>query len=149
MKYINAEKLITEINNRLMSVNLEKSGNFGNHRIWAYNDVKDLITSLQQELPSTPSNLDEAAEKYAFTNWEDNDYHEVPFDPIGYTEKVFKAGAEWMAGQGITEVSRLYKDPNPPHEGLFFGVLPFFSTIEMALNYQEGEEVIVNIRKKQ
>lgn len=50
MNYINAEKLIAEINNRLMSVNLEKLGNFGCHRIYAYNDVKDLITSLQPEM---------------------------------------------------------------------------------------------------
>lgn len=50
-KYIPAEKLITEINNRLMSVNLEELGNFGCHRVWAYNDVKDLITSLQQDKP--------------------------------------------------------------------------------------------------
>ena len=53
---------------------------------------------------SLPFALDKAAEKYAFINWEDNDYHEgasegVPFDPIGYTEKVFKAGAKWMSNQ--------------------------------------------------
>ena len=59
---------------------------------------------LEKLQSSIPSNLEEAAEEYAFTNWEDNDYHEgasegVPFDPIGYTEKVFKAGAEWMSNQ--------------------------------------------------
>ena len=56
--------------------------------------------------PSLPSDLDEAAEEYAYTNWEDNDYHTgasegLPFDAIGHTEKCFKAGAEWMAGQGF------------------------------------------------
>lgn len=61
MKYIDAEKLIAEINNRLMSVNLEKLGNFGCHRIWAYNDVKDLITSLQQEM--------ELPDKYQTPDW--------------------------------------------------------------------------------
>lgn len=50
---------------------------------------------------SLPSNLDEAAEEYAYNNWEDNDYHTgasegLPFDAIGHTEKCFKAGAEWM-----------------------------------------------------
>lgn len=65
--------------------------------------IKVALETLSE--PSLPSNLDEAAEEYAFTNWEDNDYHKgasegVPFDPIGYTEKVFKAGAEWMAGHG-------------------------------------------------
>lgn len=59
---------------------------------------------LEKLQPSLRSNLDEAAEEYAYTNWEDNDYYEgasegAPFDPIGYTEKVFKAGAEWMSNQ--------------------------------------------------
>lgn len=49
MKYIDSEKLIAEINKRLMSVNLEELGNFGSHRVWAYNDVKNLVASLQQE----------------------------------------------------------------------------------------------------
>lgn len=89
-----------------------------------------------------PSNLDEAAAKYA-------DTQNKNFLKPEIVKNIFKAGAEWMAGQGVTEVSRLYRDPNPPHEGLFFGVLPFFSTIQMALNFQEGEEVIVQIRKKQ
>lgn len=50
-KYIDADKLISEIDNRLMSVNLEKLGNNGSHRVWSYNDVKDIISSLQQEQP--------------------------------------------------------------------------------------------------
>lgn len=50
-KYIDAEKLIAEINKKLMAVNLEKLGNFGSHRVWAYNDVKDIIDSLQQVQP--------------------------------------------------------------------------------------------------
>lgn len=57
--------------------------------------------------PSLPSNLDEAAEEYAYTNWEDNDYHTgasegLPFDAIGHTEKCFKAGAKWMKEQGVS-----------------------------------------------
>ena len=49
MKYIDEDKLTAVINNRIMSVNLEELGNFGCHRVWAYNDVKDIISSLQQE----------------------------------------------------------------------------------------------------
>lgn len=52
-KYIDADKLIAEINERLMAVNLEKLGNFGAHRVWAYNDVKDIIASLQDEQPKS------------------------------------------------------------------------------------------------
>ena len=45
--------------------------------------------------------LNKAAEEYAYTNWESDDYHEgasegMPFDPIGHTEKCFIAGAEWQ-----------------------------------------------------
>lgn len=92
-----------------------------------------------------PSNLDEAAEEYA-PDFSNDLASKAAVEAI---KDAFKAGAEWMAGQGVTEVSRLYRDPNPPYEGLFFGVLPFFSTLQMALNYHEGEEVIVQIRKKQ
>lgn len=54
-KYIDAEKLIAKINERLMAVDIEKLGNFGSHRVWAYNDVKDIIGSLQQEQPMPDS----------------------------------------------------------------------------------------------
>lgn len=59
---------------------------------------------MLKEQPSLPSNLDKAAEEYAYNNWEDNDYHTgasegLPFDAIGHAEKCFRAGAEWMAGQ--------------------------------------------------
>lgn len=70
MSYINAEKLIAEINNRLMSVNLEKLGNSGCHRIYAYNDVKDLITSLQpaMDVVSTAKVFLDALSKTPYNN---------------------------------------------------------------------------------
>ena len=43
MKYIDADKLIAEINKRLMDVNIEELHNMGSHRVWAYNDVKSII----------------------------------------------------------------------------------------------------------
>ena len=50
----------------------------------AYEYIEELLSK-----PSLPSNLDEAAEEYAYkTQWD----HGVRFD-------AFKAGAEWMAGQ--------------------------------------------------
>ena len=71
MKYIDADKLIAEINNRLMSVNLEELGNFGCHRVWAYNDVKDLITSIQQEQPEVDLEKEIARENEKWTCYED------------------------------------------------------------------------------
>lgn len=113
------------------------------------------IDSLNvEEQPSLPSGLDEAAEEYAYTNWEDNDYHTgasegLPFDAIGHTEKCFRAGAEWMAGQGITfegKASRRYEN----------GLAGFVSWIlfdqqkaaHLLVNQGEEADVIINIRKK-
>lgn len=57
---------------------------------------------LEKLHPSLPSNLDEAAEKYACTEYPP--YYEMPDDNwkerAGYM-KGFKAGAEWMAEQVI------------------------------------------------
>ena len=63
--------------------------------------------SEKQEQPSLLSNLDEAAEDYAYNNWEDNDYHTgasegLPFDAIGHTEKCFKAGAYFAVQQVLS-----------------------------------------------
>lgn len=71
------------------------------------NAIDGAIEILSQ--PPLPSNLDEAAEEYAYINWESDDYHEgasegLPFDAIGHTAKCFKAGAEWMARQGWISV---------------------------------------------
>lgn len=54
MKYIDADKLIDEINKRLMGVNLEELHNMGAHRVWAYNDVKSIIDEMKQEEPTHP-----------------------------------------------------------------------------------------------
>lgn len=101
------------------------------------------IEALSQ--PSLPSNLDEAAENYAYNNWEDNDYHTgasegLPFDAIGHTEKCFKAGAEWMAGQGVSYQDTISADKTIP-------VLPMKDVSDMGLDY--SDEVVVQIRKKQ
>lgn len=69
--------------------------------------ISKAIDIIQQsEQPHISDSLEEAAEEYAYTNWEDNDYHEgasegLPFDAIGHTGKCFKAGAEWQRQQGI------------------------------------------------
>lgn len=119
----------------------------------SFKEALDLaIVSLSQ--PSLPSDLNEAAEEYAYNNWEDNDYHTgasegLPFDAIGHTEKCFRAGAEWMAGQGITfegKASRRYEN----------GLAGFVSWIlfdqqkaaHLLVNQGEEADVIINIRKK-
>lgn len=63
MKYIDADKLIAEIDKRLMSVNLEELHNMGSHRVWAYNDVKSIINEMQQEQPLPPGIEKESQKK--------------------------------------------------------------------------------------
>ena len=83
-KYIDSEKLIAEINNRLMSVNLEELRNFGCHRVWAYNDVKDLITSLQQEQPEV-QNGKFVFPKYLYARTKDNKTIDMSYAPQDMT----------------------------------------------------------------
>lgn len=74
-------------------------------RDWVCNlsDGTCIDESQLEYIEESIDGLDEAAEEYAYNNWEDNDYHTgasegLPFDAIGHTEKCFKAGAEWMIG---------------------------------------------------
>lgn len=111
-------------------------------KILAYNKILALIDSLQQEQPSPPDNLDEAAKKYG---------HEEPILPEGYndgdiplyerwTADAFKAGAEWMAKQGFIS------------EGIINQTSGEDTMIDLNehIGYLEDcEEVIVNIRKKE
>lgn len=97
---------------------------------------------------SLPSNLDEAAGKIAWDiapmypdiSW-DNCFEKI--------KKGIKAGAEWMAGQGITlegKASRKYEN----------GLAGFVSWVlfdqqkaaHLLINQGEEADVIINIRKK-
>ena len=76
----------------------------GIDRIEVVADLDNLLSfidTLQPSCPQASDSLEKAAEEYAYTNWRSEDYHEgasegIPFDPIGYTEKIFKAGANWQ-----------------------------------------------------
>lgn len=68
----------------------------------AYTEIEKFINSLPEEPVS--EDLEEAAEKYAYENWQSDDYHDgaaegLPFDAIGHTKKCFKAGAQWQFSQ--------------------------------------------------
>ena len=126
---------------------------------------------LEKLQPSLPSNIDEAAEEYAYkttfdhgvrfdsfkagAEWRDQQIPKLPpdfedsRDKANYEiphslnafiafEEGFKAGAEWMAGQGITV------------DGTFHHSRGYPSVIELKtyLRDYEGADVIVQIRKK-
>lgn len=137
MKYIDAEKLKTHIQHLIRKDNYE---------IFDVPELLSFINSLQQEQPSLPSNIDEAAEEYAYTNWQSDDYHEgasegLPFDAIGHTEKCFKAGAEWMAEQGETQEHFVI--------GSLIGSSCGLTIVCYTEKFAVGDKVIVQIRKKE
>lgn len=103
-KYIDAEKLKAEIEslhidaNKLCEknryINKDAHQYYGGKRD-GYKVILSFIDSLQQEQTSLPSNLDEAAEKFARL------YDNGTCD--GIAQDCFKAGAEWMAEKAKQE----------------------------------------------
>ena len=82
-----------------------------------------------KEQPEPPSNLDEAAEKY---------FEQYNYMPKGFVVDAFKAGAEWMAGQGISCECEITKD---------FGISFLKEPFEKSAREMEGN-VVVQIRKR-
>lgn len=107
-------------------------------------DFNDAIEVAFNCIPSIPSDLDEAAEEElddVDANWQIDERDDGCTEP-GYNQKqmllMFRSGAEWMAGQGITV------------GGTFHHSCGYPSVIELNtyLRGYEGKEVIVQIRKK-
>ena len=115
MKYIDADKLIVEINNRLMSVNLEELGNFGCHRVWAYNDVKDIISSLQQEQPEVE--LDEEITRFWKKEKESGQYIDTSFDTFVTLQHIAYHFANWQKEQMMKEAVEAYANTYEPQMG--------------------------------
>ena len=102
------------------------------------------IKALSQ--PTLPSNLDEAAHSYA---WEKQEHH-IDFDGDEYLDygpryDAFKAGAEWMAGQGVTVGGKVIMDFSEPTDIINRRLI---AKLGDALLKIEPGEVIVQIRKK-
>ena len=151
MKYIDAEKLKAEIEfaksvysspNRVVQGIADVFRQDG--RAAMCDDLLKKIDSLQQEQPSLPFNLDEAAEEYTYQGIPDT--MKPIFKPLAdEIVKHFKAGAEWMAGQGYTK-----------EETVYFERLCDENRIMVDLGWGEperggfnpGDKVVVQIRKK-
>lgn len=114
---------------------------------WGSNDSAPYVEFVEKlasmELPESLSNLDEAAEKYSENILANNE------DLQDAIEDAFKAGAEWMAGQGDT-VEGVFKAGDPGYPDVRMGKQ---YSIEHILckpgGIEPGDEVIVQIRKKQ
>ena len=144
MKYIDADKLIAEIDRRMENYNATIERYYGKQKSikaerdsWKWAECKwflALITSLQRE---QPDGLDEAAEMYE-SGLQNPDYQDS-----GYTDNdmidAFKAGAEWMEGQGVTCGGRIMKSSTGE---------TYAESDYVPLDGKCGDKVIVQIRKK-
>ena len=95
-KYIDAEKLKAEIERLHNEYLLKDNCSYGVSDICE--KIEDFITSLHQEQPSLPSNLDEAA----INRMHDSDMYlsDATIEEIGDALlKMAHFGAEWMAKQ--------------------------------------------------
>ena len=95
---------------------------------------KDFTDMVSKEQPSLPSNLDEAAEKQG--EMVDN-YG----DPYGAVVDAFKAGAEWMAGQGEVQEHFVIGHTETSHGHPVI--------VHYPESFEIGDNVIVQIRKKE
>lgn len=116
-KYIDADLLRKEIEEERKNIEglfIEGDNNFYDGQDDAYNHTLALIDSLQQEQPSLPSNLDEAAEDFVWEIMEnDEDGVSDLCRKLYPTSKItdfydalaefFKAGAEWQKNQMLKE----------------------------------------------
>ena len=124
-------------------MNLTKKG------LYHYNDMQDafLIGLFKGEKMQPPlsSNLDEAAKKIVIQLHPSMEYSAVLGDQLtmGELVELVKAGAEWMAGQGVTVDGIITKVGYKLDVETTEYILPEESVFE------RGDKVIVQIRKKQ
>ena len=132
---------------------------FRSYKIWdlmdnfTTNELQEMIDAIVST-PSLPSNLDEAEKEYAYRGIPD--IMKPTFKPLAdEVAKYFKAGAEWMAGQGV-----IYEDAvvflKYRNEFGFYntdidngnkqGVCSDYCIKQLGLN--DGDKVVVQIRKK-
>lgn len=101
MKLVNVQVIKDELERLIRDYRFHSSTE-AKYRCEAYKELSEWLDNL--DVVELSDDLEEAAEKYAYINWQDNDYHDgankgLPFDAIGHTEKAFIAGAKWQEEQ--------------------------------------------------
>jgi hypothetical protein len=153
MKYIDAEKLKAELTKLQFTLNASyrkpQSDNIVRAISLEYDDILSIVGSLQQEQPSLPSNLDEAAHNHAANNggrWltDDVGIKCFAFNPQEVKD-AFKAGAEWMAGQGVKADFEVCKLAN---RAWLTAIDEKKFAQDVFDNFAAGDKVVVQIRKK-
>ena len=128
-------------------MNLTKKG------VYHYNDMQiAFLIGLfkgQKLQPSLPSDLDEAAQKVE-DYYDVGEEHGYLYCHRGDIKDAFKAGAEWMAGQGATcngEIRMDFSDPDDIYARRLSA--DYWSELGPALMKVEPGDVLIQIRKKQ
>lgn len=104
-------------------------------------DFNNAIEVAFNSIPSLLSDVNEAADKYTDNHANYLEYSDDGWEDktdIDYVERAFKAGAEWLAGQGETLYDTINVDGKNQRwlgENLLYG------------DYNAGQAVIVQIRK--
>lgn len=109
--------------------------------------VQHLIALVQKLHPSLPSNLNEAAKEASQSAYSEPTAE--GFAKRCFFKRGFKAGAVWTAGQGYVDTHAVineYKDWGDGFAKLELGILNNDDFFE---DWQEQNEIIVQIRKKQ
>lgn len=151
----NIDKIHQEIERRLQQENeilwnAKKRGTYPSpsceYNLLTLTSLRDFIDSLPEEKLSLPSNLAEAAEE---SMPEEEWFLEI--DIYGGSEAVysreqmlamFKAGAEWMAKQGVSTVAISNIEDGITEEGMK-------SIADYLESLPDKTEVVLQIRKKQ
>ena len=149
MKYIDSNKLIAEIDRRKIGYNTD-----GKHSA-EYNTCREIlhiVTSLQQEQPYLPSNLDEAALKaYPKMSRISEPHGVIPADNkthyLGDANEenriAFKAGAEWRAEQDAKNINSFQQEQQKKTEDLEKFISDFFDKKDAENNGRWSEDDIV------
>ena len=114
---------------------------------------------IENYRPSLPFNLDEAANRqtaleqpYKWEEEQDGSFGVTPLFVMSNIRSTFKAGAEWMAGQGVTiedGVCELYDKLYLYYIDDCSSVTPDISCEMLKeLGASKGDKVVVQIRKK-
>lgn len=104
-----------------------------------------LESALEYLKPSLPSNLNEAANNYGVDIR--LGYPRVMDETDRYIYNAFKAGAEWMAGQGVSEEFDVEDGMLPCFDSRLLG-LNTIACAPTVLQCKDDDVVIMQLRKK-
>ena len=149
IQYIDKNALLARIKKLKMDIgNIfnEYDEGFWEGRLTAFDDVICALNTLEVREVDLPSNVDEAAESASAVEF----YVSPQWRKAG--ENLFKAGAEWMAGQGVTieknvgQIEGIINNHTIYHNG--FEVSEIDAPILNSKEIGYGDKVIVQVRKK-